>query len=73
MQDEKCWMVDNMKYKGEGITISNIGDGTEGIALNDTDGRYNTVDGTNGAAISGTGTNWDKAFYNNPMVWNLLR
>lgn len=68
MQDEKCWMVDNMKYKGEGITISNIGDGTEGITLNDADGRYNTVDGTNGAAISGTGTNWDKAFYNNPMV-----
>lgn len=68
MQDEKCWMVDNMKYKGEGVTISNIGDGTEGITLNDTDGRYNTVDGTNGAAISGTGTNWDKAFYNNPMV-----
>ena len=68
MQDEKCWMVDNMKYKGEGITISNIGDGTEGITLNDTDGRYNTVDGTDGAAISGTGTNWDKAFYNNPMV-----
>lgn len=68
MQDEKCWMVDNMKYKGEGTTISNIGDGTEGITLNDTDGRYNTVDGTNGAAISGTGTNWDKAFYNNPMV-----
>ena len=68
MQDEKCWMVDNMKYKGEGITISNIGDGTEGITLNDTDGRYNTVDGTDGAAISGTGTNYDKAFYNNPMV-----
>lgn len=68
MQDEKCWMVDNMKYKGEGITISNIGDGTEGIALNDTDGRYNTVDGTNSTATSGTGTNWDKAFYNNPMV-----
>lgn len=68
MQDEKCWMVDNMKYKGEGITISNIGDGTEGITLNDTDGRYNTVDGTDSEAISGTGTNYDKAFYNNPMV-----
>ena len=68
MQDEKCWMVDNMKYKGEGITISNIGDGTEGIALNDTDGRYNTVDGTDSEAASGTGTNYDKAFYNNPMV-----
>lgn len=68
MQDEKCWMVDNMKYKGEGITVSNIGDGTEGITLNDTDGRYNTVDGTNSTATSGTGANWDKAFYNNPMV-----
>ena len=22
MQDEKCWMVDNIKYKGEGITIN---------------------------------------------------
>ena len=67
MQDNKCWMVDNIKYKGEGITISNIGDGTEGITLNDTDGRYNTVDGTNSTATSGTGTNFDKAFYNNPM------
>ena len=43
MQDNKCWMVDNMKYLGEGITISNV-DGTEGIILNDTDGKYNTVD-----------------------------
>lgn len=68
MQDEKCWMVDNMKYKGEGITISNIGDGTEGITLNDTEGRLNTIDGTDSEAASGTGTNWDKAFYNNPMV-----
>ena len=71
MQDNKCWMVDNIKYKGEGITISNIGDGTEGITLNDTDGRYNTVDGTGSIAASGTGTNYDKAdkaFYNNPMV-----
>lgn len=68
MQDEKCWMVDNMKYKGEGITITNIGDGTEGITLNDTDGRYNTVDGTDSETTSGTGTNYDKAFYNNPMV-----
>ena len=65
MQDEKCWMVDNMKYKGEGITINNIGDGTEGITLNDTDGRYNTVDGTDSEAASGTGTNYDKAFLYN--------
>ena len=62
MQDEKCWMVDNIKYKGEGITISNV-DGTEGIILNDTDGRYNTVDGTSAESS----TNYDKAFYNNPM------
>ena len=67
MQDNKCWMVDNMKYKGEGITINNIGDGTQGITYNNTAGRYNTVDGTDSTAASGTGTNWDKAFYNNPM------
>ena len=24
MEDNKCWMVDNIKYKGEGITISNV-------------------------------------------------
>lgn len=63
MQDEKCWMVDNIKYKGEGITISNV-DGTEGIILNDTDGRYNTVDGTGTESAE----NFDNAFYNNPMV-----
>ena len=62
MQDNKCWMVDNMKYLGEGITISNV-DGTEGIILNDTDGKYNTVDGTS----TQSSTNSDKAFYNNPM------
>ena len=62
MQDEKCWMVDNMKYLDEGITISNV-DGTEGIILNDTDGRFNTVDGT----ITESTENSDKAFYNNPM------
>ena len=62
MQDNKCWMVDNMKYLGEGITISNV-DGTEGIILNDTDGKYNTVDGTNTQSTA----NSDKAFYNNPM------
>lgn len=62
MQDEKCWMVDNIKYKGEGITISNV-DGTEGIILNDTDGKPNTVDGT----YTESAENFDKAFYNNPM------
>ena len=63
MQDNKCWMVDNIKYKGEGITISNV-DGTEGIILNDTDGKFNTVDGT----YTQSTDNSDKAFYNNPMV-----
>ena len=63
MEDNKCWMVDNIKYKGEGITISNV-DGTEGVILNDTEGKFNTVDGTN---IQST-ENSDKAFYNNPMV-----
>ena len=67
MQDNKCWMIDNMKYLGEGITINNIGDGTTGIAYNNTSGQYNTVDGTTSETASGTGTNWDKAFYNNPM------
>lgn len=63
MQDEKCWMVDNMKYLGEGITISNV-DNTTGITYNNTDGKYNTVDGTNTQSTD----NSDKAFYNNPMV-----
>ena len=62
MQDNKCWMVDNMKYLGEGITISNV-DGTQGITYNNESGKYNTVDGTNTLSS----TNYDKAFYNNPM------
>ena len=62
MQDNKCWMVDNMKYLGEGITISNV-DGTQGITYNNTSGDYNTVNGSSSESAS----NWDKAFYNNPM------
>ena len=62
MQDNKCWMIDNMKYLGEGITISNV-DSTTGITYNNTDGKYNTVDGTNTQSTD----NSDKAFYNNPM------
>ena len=62
MQDEKCWMVDNMKYLGEGITISNV-DGTQGITYNNTSGQYNTVNGKSTASA----TNYDKSFYNNPM------
>lgn len=63
MQDNKCWMVDNIKYKGEGITISNV-DGTEGIIHNDGYNKFNTVDGTSTQNTQ----NSDKAFYNNPMV-----
>lgn len=65
MQDNKCWMVDNMKYLGEGITISNV-DGTSGIVY-DVENMYNTVDGNypfNNLASDVI----DKAFYNNPMV-----
>ena len=62
MEDNKCWMVDNMKYLGEGITISNV-DSTTGITYNNTDGKYNTVDGTRTQSTD----NSDKAFYNNPM------
>ena len=62
MQDEKCWMVDNMKYLGEGITISNV-DSTTGITYNNDSSKFNTVDGTN----TQSSTNSDKAFYNNPM------
>ena len=63
MQDNKCWMIDNMKYLGEGITINNTADSTQGMTLNNTSGRYNTVDGTD----TQSSTNSDKAFYNNPM------
>ena len=67
MQDEKCWMVDNLKYAGEANTdLANV-DGTYGLVYNNEFGKYNTVDGTSSTATSGTGTNWDKAFYNNPM------
>ena len=62
MQDNKCWMVDNMKYLGEGITISNV-DSTTGITYNNESGKFNTVDGT----YTQSTANSDKAFYNNPM------
>ena len=62
MQDNKCWMVDNMKYLGEGITISNV-DSTTGITYNNDSSKYNTVDGTSTHSTD----NSDKAFYNNPM------
>lgn len=64
MQDNKCWMVDNLKYAGEANTdLANV-DGTYGLVYNNESGKYNTVDGTS----TQSSTNSDKAFYNNPMV-----
>lgn len=63
MEDNKCWMVDNLKYAGEANTdLANV-DGTYGLVYNNESGRSNTVDGTNTQSTA----NYDKAFYNNPM------
>ena len=63
MQDEKCWMVDNLKYAGEANTdLANV-DGTYGLVYNNESRKYNTVDGTS----TQSSTNSDKAFYSNPM------
>ena len=63
MQDEKCWMVDNLKYAGEANTnLANV-DGTYGLVYNNDSGKFNTVDGTDTQSTA----NSDKAFYNNPM------
>ena len=63
MQDNKCWMVDNLKYAGEANTdLANV-DGTYGLVYNNESGKYNTVDGTSTQSTD----NYDKAFYNNPM------
>lgn len=63
MQDEKCWMVDNLKYAGEANTdLANV-DGTYGLVYNNDSSKYNTVDGTDTQSTE----NSDKAFYNNPM------
>lgn len=63
MQDNKCWMVDNLKYAGEANTdLANV-DGTYGLVYNNESGKYNTVDGTSTQSTE----NSDKAFYNNPM------
>ncbi|MBM6937366.1 InlB B-repeat-containing protein [Pseudoflavonifractor phocaeensis] len=63
MQDNKCWMVDNLKYAGEANTdLANV-DGTYGLVYNNEPNRWNTVDGTSTESAE----NFDKAFYNNPM------
>jgi uncharacterized protein (TIGR02145 family) len=54
MQDGKCWMIDNLKYREEqGHPIS----------LNNTNGSYNTYDEKITA-----GTNYDVAKYNDPVL-----
>lgn len=63
MEDNKCWMVDNLKYAGEANTdLANV-DGTYGLVYNNESGRENTVDGTRKQDAA----NMDKAFYNIPM------
>ena len=63
MEDNKCWMVDNLKYAGEANTdLANV-DGTYGLVYNNDSDKYNTVDGTDTQSTA----NSDKAFYNNPM------
>jgi uncharacterized protein (TIGR02145 family) len=67
MIDNKCWMIDNLKYVDSNITFNNgdhNGDGTSG--------DHNTVDGT----MSESDINLNKAFYNNPVddyyCWNMM-
>ena len=61
MIDNKCWMIDNLKYIDP--TIANS-DSTTGTFFNGTGFRMNTV---SGAVDTPPSSNWDKAFYNNPM------
>jgi uncharacterized protein (TIGR02145 family) len=59
MPDNKCWMVDNLKYVDR--TVANSADGTSGMTLKSS--GYNTVNGTSAQSSA----NSDKAFYNTPM------
>jgi len=70
MIDDKCWMIDNMKYIDTSITNY---DSTTGMIFRNGVGpnvppsggtnAYNTINGTN----TQSATNSDKAFFNNPM------
>jgi len=62
MADNKCWMIDNLKYLDTELENA---DGTFGVFYNNrsTTNKYNTVNYTNTASAA----NYDKAFYNNPM------
>ena len=68
MADNKCWMVDNIKYID--TSIANTADGTIGMVYNNGDhlgsgstSKYNTVNG----ATTQSDANSNKAFYNNPI------
>ncbi|MCL1840078.1 IPT/TIG domain-containing protein, partial [Candidatus Saccharibacteria bacterium] len=69
MIDNKCWMIDNLKYVD--VNISNV-DGTSGTIFRNGSGpnvpssgtgTYNTLNGT----ATQSAANSNKAFYNNPM------
>ena len=63
MPDNKCWMIDNLKYAGESNTDLANSDGTYGIIFNNSSSTYNTQ---NGQVSPYSSNNFDKAFYNNP-------
>lgn len=63
MPDNKCWMIDNLKYAGESNTDLANSDGTYGIIFNNSAGAYNTQNGQNTPIND---YNYNKAFYNNP-------
>ena len=63
MPDNKCWMIDNLKYAGESNTDLANSDGTYGIIFNNSAGAYNTQNGQNTPIDD---YNYNKAFYNNP-------
>ena len=58
MVDNKCWMVDNLKYTDPTITYNNGDHKNDGGTT-----AYNTIDETNAQSDA----NSNKAFYNNPM------
>jgi len=79
MADDKCWMIDNLKYIGntnqDGNVITNV-DSTSGIIFRNGEGPNGTPSSpigndTSWNTVSGSDTqnttNSDKAFWNNPM------
>jgi uncharacterized protein (TIGR02145 family) len=65
--DNKCWMIDNLKYID--TSIVNSADGSTGMTYNNGDHNGDGISGdynTSGGSIAG---NMNKAFYNNPMKY----